>query len=37
MLKKVGHDIEQHLHFNTAIAAIMEHMNAVAPQGLVVI
>tara|TARA_B100000674_G_C37774190_1_gene884038 strand:- start:500 stop:967 length:468 start_codon:yes stop_codon:yes gene_type:complete len=34
MLKKVGHDIEQHLHFNTAIAAIMEHMNAVSSSGL---
>jgi leucyl-tRNA synthetase len=34
MLRKVTHDLENGFHFNTAIAAIMEHINAVAASGL---
>ena len=33
MLRKVTHDLENGFHFNTAIAAIMEHPNAVSSAG----
>ena len=34
MLRKVTHDLENGFHFNTAIAAIMEHLNAVTAAGV---
>ena len=34
MLRKVTHDLENGFHFNTAIAAIMEHLNAVSSAGV---
>ena len=34
MLRKVTSDLENGFHFNTAIAAIMEHLNAVAASGV---
>jgi len=34
MLRKVTHDLENGFHFNTAIAAVMEHLNAVSAAGL---
>ena len=34
MLRKVTHDLENGFHFNTAIAAIMEHLNAVNSAGV---
>ena len=34
MLRKVTHDLENGFHFNTAIAAIMEHLNNVNSAGI---
>jgi leucyl-tRNA synthetase len=34
MLRKVTHDLSNGFHFNTAIAAIMEHLNAVSAAGV---